>query len=73
MMCAASGLAKEGFIPFATTYATFIARRCYDFISQAICEHNTNVKIIGGRVCSPATVPAIRLRTIWRFWVPCPI
>ena len=53
MMCAASGLAKEGFIPFATTYATFIARRCYDFISQAICEHNTNVKIIGG--------PAVRL------------
>lgn len=48
MMCAASGLAKEGFIPFATTYATFIARRCYDFISQAICEHHTNVKIIGG-------------------------
>lgn len=48
MMCAAAGLAKEGFIPFATTYATFIARRCYDFISQAICEHNNNVKIIGG-------------------------
>lgn len=48
MICAASGLAKEGFIPFATTYATFIARRCYDFISQAVCEHNTNVKIIGG-------------------------
>ena len=48
MMCAAGGLAKEGFIPFATTYATFIARRCYDFISQAICEHHTNVKIIGG-------------------------
>ncbi|WP_312940371.1 transketolase C-terminal domain-containing protein [Oscillibacter sp.] len=48
LMCAAGGLAKEGFIPFATTYATFIARRCYDFISQAICEHNTNVKIVGG-------------------------
>ena len=48
MMCAASGLAKEGFIPFATTYSTFIARRGYDFISQAICEHHTNVKIIGG-------------------------
>lgn len=48
MMCAASGLAKEGFIPYATTYATFIARRCYDFISQAICEHHANVKIIGG-------------------------
>lgn len=48
MMCAASGLAKEGFLPYATTYATFVARRCYDFISQAICEHHTNVKIIGG-------------------------
>lgn len=48
LMCAAGGLAKEGFIPFATTYASFIARRCYDFISQAICEHNSNVKIIGG-------------------------
>ena len=48
MMCAAAGLAKEGFIPYATTYATFIARRCYDFISQAICEHGLNVKIIGG-------------------------
>lgn len=48
MMCAAAGLAKEGFIPYATTYATFVARRCYDFISQAICEHKLNVKIIGG-------------------------
>lgn len=48
MMCAAAGLAKEGFIPYATTYATFVARRCYDFISQAICEHLLNVKIIGG-------------------------
>lgn len=48
MMCAAAGLAKEGFIPFATTYATFVARRCYDFISQAICEHKLNVKVMGG-------------------------
>ena len=48
MMCCAAGLAKEGFIPFATTYATFIARRCYDFISQAICENHVNVKIVGG-------------------------
>lgn len=48
MMCAAAGLAKEGFIPYATTYSTFVARRCYDFISQAICEHRLSVKIIGG-------------------------
>ena len=28
MATAAGGLAKEGFIPFASTYATFAARRC---------------------------------------------
>ncbi|SAK74509.1 transketolase central region [Caballeronia hypogeia] len=48
MATAAGGLAKEGFIPFATTYATFAARRCYDFISQGIAEQDSNVKIIGG-------------------------
>lgn len=48
MMCAAGGLAKEGFIPYVTTYATFAARRGYDFISQAICEHNLSVKICCG-------------------------
>ena len=48
MATAAGGLAKEGFIPFASTYATFAARRCYDFISQAIAEQDANVKIIGG-------------------------
>jgi transketolase len=48
MMTAAGGLAKEGFVPFATTYATFAARRGYDFISQAIAEQDANVKIVGG-------------------------
>ncbi|MDN4572244.1 transketolase [Pandoraea cepalis] len=48
MATAAGGLAKEGFIPFASTYATFAARRCYDFISQGIAEQDANVKIIGG-------------------------
>ena len=48
MMTAAGGLAKEGFIPFASTYATFAARRGYDFVSQAISEQDANVKILGG-------------------------
>ncbi len=34
LMGAAAGMAKEGFIPFATTYAVFAARRAYDFIHQ---------------------------------------
>jgi transketolase len=48
MMTAAGGLAKEGFIPFISTYATFASRRGADFISQAICEQDANVKILGG-------------------------
>jgi transketolase len=42
---AASGLAAEGFMPFATTYAVFASRRAYDFIHQTIAEENRNVKI----------------------------
>ena len=43
---AAGGMAKEGFIPFATTYAVFASRRAYDFIHQVIAEENLNVKIV---------------------------
>jgi transketolase len=46
LMSAASGMAREGFIPFATTYAVFAARRTYDFICMAIAEEKLNVKII---------------------------
>ncbi len=42
---AASGIAAEGFVPFATTYAVFAARRAYDFIHQTIAEEDRNVKI----------------------------
>jgi transketolase len=42
---AASGLAAEGFMPFATTYAVFASRRAYDFIHQTIAEEDRDVKI----------------------------
>lgn len=45
LMGAAGGMAKEGLIPFATTYAVFGTRRAYDFIHQVIAEENLNVKI----------------------------
>ena len=45
LMAAAGGMAKEGFIPFVTTYAVFATRRAYDFIHQVIAEENLNVKI----------------------------
>lgn len=46
LMSAAAGLAREGFTPFATTYAVFASRRAYDFIFMAIAEENLNVKIV---------------------------
>lgn len=45
LMSAAAGLAREGFNPFATTYAVFASRRAYDFIAMAIAEENLPVKI----------------------------
>ena len=45
LIAAAGGMAKDGFIPFATTYAVFATRRAYDFIHQVVAEENLNVKI----------------------------
>lgn len=45
LMGAAAGMAREGALPFATTYAVFAARRAYDFICMAIAEENLPVKI----------------------------
>ena len=46
MISAAAGLAREGFQPFATTYAVFASRRAYDFICMAIAEEALDVKIV---------------------------
>ena len=46
LMSVAAGMAREGFLPFATTYAVFAARRAYDFIAMAIAEENLPVKIV---------------------------
>ncbi len=45
LMGAAGGMAKEGLMPFATTYAVFATRRAYDFVHQVIAEDRLNVKI----------------------------
>lgn len=46
LMAAASGMAREGFIPFATTYAVFASRRAYDFICMSIAEERLPVKMV---------------------------
>jgi transketolase len=48
LMSAAAGMAREGCVPFATTYAVFASRRAYDFICMAIAEENLDVKIVCG-------------------------
>ena len=46
LMGAAGGMAKEGLVPFATTYAVFAARRAYDFVHQVVAEENLDVKLV---------------------------
>ena len=45
---AAAGFAEAGFVPFASTYSVFAARRAYDFLCLDIAEPNLNVNIVGG-------------------------
>jgi transketolase len=44
----AAGLARTGFIPFATTYCTFATRRAYDFLAIGAALGRANVKVIAG-------------------------
>jgi transketolase len=46
LMSAAAGMAREGSMPFVTTYAVFASRRAYGFICLAIAEESLNVKIV---------------------------
>src|SRR5215471_7827769 len=52
----AAGLAKEGYIPYANTIATFITRRCYEQVAVDLCLHDLPVRLIangGGLVYAP--------------------
>jgi transketolase len=47
MLSWASGLAREGFVPFVHTFAVFIYRRAYDQIAMSISYPNLPVRMIG--------------------------
>lgn len=52
----AAGFAKEGFIPYVNTIATFITRRCYEQVAVDLCLHDLPVRLIangGGLVYAP--------------------
>ncbi len=44
----ACGLARTGYVPFATTYCVFATRRAYDFIAIGAALGRANVKILAG-------------------------
>lgn len=46
LLATAAGMAREGLMPFATTYAVFASRRAYDFLYMAIAEDRLNVKLV---------------------------
>lgn len=48
LMGVAAGMARTGFVPFATTYCVFATRRAYDFIAIGAALGKANVKIIAG-------------------------
>lgn len=47
MIGVAAGLAKEGFIPFANTYASFCASRCADQVRVNMAYMRLPIKLIG--------------------------
>ncbi len=47
MLSWASGLAREGFIPFVHTFAVFIYRRAFDQIAMSVSYPNLPVRMIG--------------------------
>jgi len=47
MLSWASGLAREGFLPFVHTFAVFIYRRAYDQIAMSVAYSNLPVRMIG--------------------------
>ncbi|WP_313643458.1 transketolase C-terminal domain-containing protein [Pseudomonas sp.] len=59
LMSAAAGMAREGFVPFATTYAVFASRRAYDFICMAIAVENLMIVDPCDAVEIEQAVPAI--------------
>ncbi len=47
MIGVAAGMAKEGLIPFATTYATFASMRCADQVRVNMGYMKQNIKLVG--------------------------
>ena len=47
MIGTAAGMSREGFIPFACSFAVFLTNRAYDQIRITVCYNKANVKLVG--------------------------
>lgn len=47
MVTAAAGMALEGLVPFACSYAAFVPGRSFDQIRISVAYNNANVKLVG--------------------------
>lgn len=47
MIGMAAGLAKGGFVPFASTFSIFMSARALDQVHSDVCYQNLNVKLLG--------------------------
>lgn len=56
MITVASGLAKEGFVPFATTFACFATLRCADQIKVNMSYMKQNIKLVGSTTGLSASI-----------------
>ncbi|MEK6938850.1 MAG: transketolase C-terminal domain-containing protein [Nanoarchaeota archaeon] len=54
MISMATGLALEGFIPFASSFGVFLPMRCLDQIRVSVCYNQSNVKLVATH-CGLAT------------------
>src|SRR5215471_2242097 len=48
LVAVAAGLARTGYVPFATTYGVFASRRAFDYVAIAVAHSNLPVKIVAG-------------------------
>jgi len=56
MIGMAAGMAREGYIPYVNTIATFMTRRCFEQVAVDVCLQNLPVRLIangGGLVYAP--------------------
>lgn len=63
----AAGMAREGYIPYVNTIATFITRRCYEQVAVDLCLAGLPVRLIGnggGLVYAPLGPTHIALEDI---------